>query len=412
MDIKNQGAPAVTFPGLKQMQFSSADIKDVNSQIECVTNDYNSQDDRLHSSQTKQQTIENKEFDFQTLVETTNVMILIFQNNNCICYANPMVKSITDYTKQELLNDTDFFEQLQFDEKQQNSSEDNCNIPQNQEVSLLTKNGDQCWLDCSVRKIKFGQQLATLVTAVDVTKYKQTEYHIKQVVQQEQKLAQNKVEFASMISHELRTPLNVISFSSNLLQRYCDSWSKKKRQECLNRIQRGVQTISLLVDEVSIIGKAEVQKLRFEPQLVNVNELCQILLSDLQLANYGTQQINFFSEGDCSTFPVDKGILQLILTNLLENAIKYSPQNRAVDFILTTSFEQITFKIKDRGIGIIKSDLQKLFDPFYRGENVGKLPGNGLGLAVVKKLVDIHGGEITIDSQVGVGTEFIISLPK
>jgi PAS domain S-box-containing protein len=394
------------------MQCSNTDVQRVNNQSGSLTSGHNSQDDHLHSSQTKQQKIENKEFDFQTLVETTNVMILIFQNNNCICYANPMVKSITGYTKQELLSDTDLSQQLQFAETQQNSSEDNCNVSQNQEVSLLTKNGDQCWLDCSIQTTKFDQQPATLVTAVDVTKYKQTEYQIQQVLQQEQKLAQNKVEFASMISHELRTPLNVISFSSNLLQQYCDRWSKKKRQECLNRIQRGIQTISLLVDEVSIIGKAEVQKLRFEPQLVNVNEFCQILLSDLQLTNYGTRQINFLSEGDCSTFPVDKGILQLILTNLLENAIKYSPQDRAVDFILTTSFEQITFKIKDRGIGIIKSDLQKLFDPFYRGKNVGQLPGNGLGLAVVKKLVDIHGGEITIDSQVEVGTEFIISLPK
>ncbi len=393
------------------MQFKNTDTESVNNQIECLTSDSNSQDNYLNSSPTKQK-IENKEFDFQTLVETTNVMILVFQDNNCICYANPMVRNITGYTKQELLSNTDLSQQLQFTEKQQNSSEDNYNIDQNQEVSLLTKNGEQCWLDCSVQTIKFDQQPATLVTAVDVTKYKQTEDHIKQVLQQEQKLAQNKIEFASMISHELRTPLNVISFSSNLLQQYCDRWSQKKRQECLDRIHRGIQTISLLVDEVSIIGKAEVQKLKFEPKLVNINKFCQILLEDLQLTNYGNRKINFLSEGDCSIFPVDKGFLQLILTNLLENAIKYSHQDRAVDFILTAGFEQITFKIKDRGIGIIKSDRQKLFDPFYRGKNVGQLPGDGLGLAVVKKLVDIHGGEITIDSQVGVGTEFIVSLPK
>jgi PAS domain S-box-containing protein len=136
------------------MQCSNTDVQRVNNQSGSLTSGHNSQDDHLHSSQTKQQKIENKEFDFQTLVETTNVMILIFQNNNCICYANPMVKSITGYTKQELLSDTDLSQQLQFAETQQNSSEDNCNVSQNQEVSLLTKNGDQCWLDCSVQTTK------------------------------------------------------------------------------------------------------------------------------------------------------------------------------------------------------------------------------------------------------------------
>jgi signal transduction histidine kinase len=104
-------------------------------------------------------------------------------------------------------------------------------------------------------------------------------------------------------------------------------------------------------------------------------------------------------------------MLQIILTNLLENAIKYSPSGSIVDFIVSCQGGKVIFQIKDRGIGITAADQERLFEPFYRGKNVDDLPGNGLGLAIVKNLVDIHGGQITVKSQVGVGTEFAIALP-
>ena len=355
---------------------------------------------------------DDHEIDFQALVEKTNIITLVFRNSNSICYGNPIVKKITGYTPQELVVKTNLGQQLQLTQQKVDSAHGSYSFPSNREINILTKDGKQCWLDCSLQTINLGKQPAILVTAVDITSYKQREYQTQKVLQQEQQLAQNKIKFASMVSHELRTPLNVIAFSSNLLQQYCDRDRPLKIKQCLQRIQRGIENISLIIDEVSIIGKAEAQKLRSEPEVVKVNEFCQLLLEDLQLINHHEGQINFIQESDCSIVTLDRNILQLILTNLLENAIKYSAKEQAIDFIVATNDKGITFTIKDRGIGMTERDRQKIFEPFFRGNNVGELPGNGLGLAVVKELVDNHDGQITINSQVGVGTEIIIFLPQ
>lgn len=398
------------------MQHDSTNVRYISNHLSCLNAEGDDRQSWALKAVTKNSPRYNaspiKEFDWQALVETANVMILIFDSKNYLCYANAMVKTVTGYTKVGLLKNTDLLPQLGLLQEQANLVEHGSNTASKRgEISFLTKKGDRCWLNCSIQTTEFNQQPATLVTATDITQYKQTQERDRQVLEREKKQAYSNMEFASMVSHELRTPLNIISFSSNLLQRHCDRWDKNKQREYLNRIQRGIKTIALLIDEVSIIGKVEAQKLKFKPQKTNIQEFCQILLEDLQLANGNEQQINFSGEGDRSA-SLDKSILQLVLTNLIENAIKYSPQRQVVDFTVTTNLKQITFKIKDRGIGITQSDLQRLFEPFYRGNNVGELPGNGLGLAVVKKLVNLHGGEITVNSQVGVGTEFIVSLPN
>jgi PAS domain S-box-containing protein len=344
--------------------------------------------------------------DFQTLVEKTQVMILIVQDRK-ICYANPMTKLLTGYNTDELLINTNLLSQLKLPQKCQISASDSQNqgITQNHLVKLSTRNSEECWLDCSLRVVQFATKPALLITAVDVTKHKEAEQKITQILEQEKKLI-------SMISHELRTPLTVISFASNLLKTYGDRWKPDKVKQHLERLQRGVDTINLLIDEWLILGKADIGKLKLEPQTFNLEKFCRNLLSDLHLSNGNLQQINFFNQGDNQLVTLDFRILQLILTNLLENALKYSPKGKAIDFTVACHPKEVIFKIKDRGIGIKESDLQQLFKPFYRGKNVDNIPGHGLGLAVVKKLVELSNGQINVKSQLGIGTEFIISLPK
>ncbi|VEP14387.1 PAS/PAC sensor signal transduction histidine kinase [Hyella patelloides LEGE 07179] len=357
-------------------------------------------------------------FEFQTLIENAQVMILIFQDCR-ICYANPMTKILTGYNQDELLTNTNLRSQLQLHQKCPISDCGNHGATQRQEVRLSTKNGKECWLDCSLRVIQFAKKPAISIVAVDITKHKQAEQKIQQVLEQEKKLV-------SMVSHELRTPLNVISFSSKLLKNYGDRWKPSKVRKYLERLQRGVDTLSLLIDEWLILGKIDTGKLKFEPKPFNLEQFCDNLLSDLQLGDYHTnlhsnncklgerspRQINFFNQGNDSLVNLDRRILQLILTNLLENAIKYSPEEKEIDFTVACSPKKVIFKIKDRGMGINQSDRPHLFQPFYRGENVDNIPGNGLGLAIVKKLVELSGGQINVESQLGIGTEFVISFPK
>jgi signal transduction histidine kinase len=108
---------------------------------------------------------------------------------------------------------------------------------------------------------------------------------------------------------------------------------------------------------------------------------------------------------------MDEKLLRQILENLLSNAIKYSPSGGNVELTLSDFSNQAVFQIRDHGIGIPAEDQQQLFETFHRATNVGTIAGTGLGLAIVKRCVDIHQGQITVESEVGVGTTFTVTLP-
>jgi signal transduction histidine kinase len=116
--------------------------------------------------------------------------------------------------------------------------------------------------------------------------------------------------------------------------------------------------------------------------------------------------------GNNQDFWGDRGLLQQIFTNLISNAIKYSPDGGTVEFHLIGKESQVIFYIKDQGIGIPMAAQENLFQSFSRGSNVDTIPGTGLGLAIAKACVELHGGDITLSSQVGQGTKVTVSLPK
>ncbi|UKO95916.1 PAS domain-containing sensor histidine kinase [Nostoc sp. UHCC 0870] len=319
--------------------------------------------------------IRQSETIFQVLIEATDVMILVLRDGY-ICYANPTVKEITGYTEAELRVHTDLYQHIQKQEKQQYIAS------QRQEAKLIKKNGEECYLNYSLKTITFEGKPAKLLTAVDITKHKQVEKRIQQTLEREKEIGENRLQFISMISHELRVPLKVISFATNLLKLYSECWSHEKKQEYFNRLQKGVEMLNLLIDEVLIIGRMETGKLTCEPKPLDLLQFCHNLLAELYPNDRYQHHINFSSQGNSSLVSVDKRMLQLILTNLLENAVKYSPDGSIVSFLLSYQSEKVIFQIKDQGIGIAPTDLEKLFEPFYRGKNVGDLPGNGLGLAM------------------------------
>jgi signal transduction histidine kinase len=108
---------------------------------------------------------------------------------------------------------------------------------------------------------------------------------------------------------------------------------------------------------------------------------------------------------------LDEKLLYSILSNLLLNAIKYSPTGDDIILLLQKEGDRIIFQVQDGGIGISEEDKLRIYEPFYRGQNVENIIGTGLGLAVVKKCVELHGGEIALESEVGKGTRFTVKLP-
>ncbi|HEY9694030.1 MAG TPA: GAF domain-containing sensor histidine kinase [Oculatellaceae cyanobacterium] len=230
-------------------------------------------------------------------------------------------------------------------------------------------------------------------------------------LQREKELNELKSQFVSMISHEFRNPLSSISISAELLEIYGEKFSYEKKQGHLRQVQTSVKKLLHLTNEILTIGKVEAGKLKFNPVPLDLKGFCQSLVAEMQINAGNKYNINFISYGDRENICMDQNLLEHILTNLLSNATKYSPSGGRINFELTYTQQEVIFRIQDSGIGIAPEDQTQLFNNFYRAKNVGKISGTGLGLAIVKNCVDLHGGKITVESDLGVGTTFIVTIP-
>ncbi|NEQ66408.1 MAG: sensor histidine kinase, partial [Symploca sp. SIO2D2] len=130
-----------------------------------------------------------------------------------------------------------------------------------------------------------------------------------------------------------------------------------------------------------------------------------------QLTIGNQHQLLFTTQGELGEALWDKSLIRHILGNLLDNAIKYSPEGGTVLFELILQEQAAIFRIQDQGIGIPSEYQKRIFDPFIRADNVDVIDGTGLGLAMVNRCVEVHGGQISVESEVGVGTTFIVNLP-
>ena len=119
----------------------------------------------------------------------------------------------------------------------------------------------------------------------------------------------------------------------------------------------------------------------------------------------------YHHEGDPRETMLDRKLIRQVISNLVSNAIKYSPDDKPITINLGYKPETVVLTVRDEGIGIPEADLKHLFEPFHRASNVGMISGTGLGLVITKESVDLHGGDIEVDSQVGIGTTMIVSIP-
>ncbi|MEI6444467.1 MAG: hybrid sensor histidine kinase/response regulator [Nostocales cyanobacterium ELA583] len=226
---------------------------------------------------------------------------------------------------------------------------------------------------------------------------------------------QLKSEFVSMLSHDIRNPLNTILLAAGLLQRHNQGDQGETNDQEINHLQlirSAIKNVSNLLDEASLIGKSDSGKLSYEPHILDLEKLCCQLVEQFQLFAHEKQlNLTFISSEHCLEYLGDETLLKHIISNLLNNAIKYSIPGSTVLFELIKQDKTVILKFQDQGIGITEKDQKQLFQPFYRGENVGIIPGSGLGLTIVKQCIEAHGGNIIVNSQVGVGSTFTVNLP-
>ena len=258
---------------------------------------------------------------------------------------------------------------------------------------------------------RYNQGQAVVFVVLDITERKQGELEIQRALEKTQELSELKSRFISIASHEFRTPLTTIFSASELLEHYGSRWNLEKQVSYLKQIQNSVKHMTRLLDDVLLISAGEAGKLKFEPVLLNIVDFCQSLVEEFRLGQDCRHTLNFTFEGDLQSAELDEKLLRHVLSNLLSNAAKYSPEHQPIEFNLRVDSKTVTFTITDHGIGIPPEDQLHLFELFHRAGNVGTIAGTGLGLAIVKKAVTLHSGLIDVKSAVGSGTQFTVSIP-
>lgn len=215
----------------------------------------------------------------------------------------------------------------------------------------------------------------------------------------------------SMISHELRTPLASIQLSHDLLTQYSERVSAEERQEYLDNIRQQVAHLNEIVSDVLSLSKSNEADLNFNPARHDLLTLCRDIIESFQL-DLKTRHDFVVRCGEAAfVAEFDERLLRRALSNLVSNAVKYSPAGGRIELTLSREGEAARITVTDEGIGIPPEDIDNLFMAFCRASNVSQFAGSGLGLAVAKQALDLHGGDISVVSAVDVGTTFEVILP-
>ena len=223
--------------------------------------------------------------------------------------------------------------------------------------------------------------------------------------------SENRSRYFSMAYHDLNTPLTTIQLSAEMLEDSELERASGTINKNVARIKKAVSNMSGLLEDILMLSKAEYGKVSLNLNPINATEFCTSILEELQPIVTDKHLITFRTNRDTVYANLDPKLLHHLLTNLLSNAIKYSPNGGNVSLELSCENQQIIFCVRDEGIGITAEDREKLFQQFERGANVGKIKGSGLGLCIVKHIVDLHGGTISVESAIGKGSTFIVTLP-
>jgi len=244
------------------------------------------------------------------------------------------------------------------------------------------------------------------------------EAHIKTTaleieLEKQAELNEIKTRMMTRISHEFRTPLSIIRSSTSLLERYMNRMDETKRAEKISNIYAEIDHLSGMLSDMGRFLQGGQQSALFISTPTNLPETVLKLITryEQDFIAPTQQRIQFIASPNFPLVTIDPNEFDLILNNLVSNAMKYSPQNAPITIRLAYTTQTFTLSVTDEGVGILPNEQDKIFDSFYRGSNFGEVGGMGIGLSLVKNAVELHGGNIVVTSNDGKGTTFTVTLP-
>ncbi|MBU7585199.1 MAG: PAS domain S-box protein [Nostoc sp. TH1S01] len=303
------------------------------------------------------------------------------------------------------------------------------------EYEMICKDGTvlPVLINATAVKDAEGNYLYNRATLFDIRDRKQAEEELrqtnKQLVNTNIELARAtrlKDEFLANMSHELRTPLNAILGMSEGLQESVFGSLNERQLKAIATIERSGRHLLELINDILDLSKIESGKLELQLSDVSVRSLCDVSLTFVkQMALKKNIRLNTYIDGNIDSIQVDERRLRQVLINLLSNAVKFTPEGGSVTIevrqeeagktgeISPSNTTNLCFHIIDTGIGIAPEEIGKLFQPFVQLDSSlnRHYNGTGLGLALVQRIVQLHGGIVSVSSKVGEGSCFTVRIP-
>lgn len=347
-----------------------------------------------------------------------NIKEVIFQTDaeGLWTFLNPAWTEITGFSLEESIgvNFIDFVHPEDRERNRQlfipliNRQKDYCR----HEIRYLTKSGDYKWIEVFARlTLKDDEIIGTSGTLNNITDRKMAEKETEEALKSARELNELKSRFISMVSHEFRTPLAAILSTSELLDIYWDRWTEIDREKHFGKIKKSIKNLIDMLNDVSEINKAESGRIIVSPEILNVNNLLEEIIEELKATHKNHPAVHFTKSTGNPEIYTDHKLLRQIIINLVSNAMKYTPGSKNIFIDAQNDAAQFKLTVRDEGIGIPIEDQAHVFEPFTRSGNTDKIKGTGLGLSILKKAVELLEGEITFNSRINEGSEFLLKIP-
>lgn len=240
----------------------------------------------------------------------------------------------------------------------------------------------------------------------------EAEEETQQALKKEKELNELKTKFLSLVSHEFKTPLSGILTSTVLLGKYKLAQEQEKRDKHINTITSKVHYLNNILNDFLSVERIETGKVNYNFKSFKLSKILNEVVYNSNMLLKDGQRINYPENIDDLSIFQDEKILELALSNIVHNAIKYSPEHTAIDIKVVQNETNTIFKIKDSGIGIPKKEQKNIFNRYFRAENVLNIQGTGIGLNIVQSHLENLGGTVNFTSEEHKGSLFTVTLPN
>jgi signal transduction histidine kinase len=221
---------------------------------------------------------------------------------------------------------------------------------------------------------------------------------VSKSLEKEKELNQLKSRFVSMASHEFRTPLSSIQLSASLIEKYQLQDDGTNISKHVIKIKNSVGNLTTILDDFLSLERLEAGKIETTFTEFDIVKLSEEITEEMQMMAKKDQHIIYQHTGLHSKVLLDQNLLRNCIINLISNAIKYSGENTFIEFNTELSDKECIVTVSDNGIGIPETDHKHLFEPFFRANNIGNIPGTGLGLNIIMRYVNLMGGNVNFIS--------------